>query len=106
MVYFLCLSYYYFLHENQIFWTFVRVSLKKKEVPENKWKIDYFYSYRGYVGFKGKRKASEWILYLFSMWLNTKHETPTIQLSSRNRRGFFAALDDFIFKGAQMHPFL
>jgi hypothetical protein len=43
--------------------------LTEKEVAEGQWKIDYLYSYRGYVGFDGRRKASEWISYLFPMWL-------------------------------------
>jgi hypothetical protein len=43
--------------------------LTEKEVAEGQWKIDYLYSYRGYVGFEGRRKASEWISYLFPMWL-------------------------------------
>lgn len=29
------------------------------------WKIDYIYSHKGYKAFDGKRKASEWIGYLF-----------------------------------------
>lgn len=44
--------------------------LKEKEIAENRWKIDYLYSYRGYVGFEGRRKASEWISYLFPLWLS------------------------------------
>jgi hypothetical protein len=44
--------------------------LKEKQVAENQWKIDYLYSYRGYVGFEGRRKASEWISHLFPLWLS------------------------------------
>jgi hypothetical protein len=44
--------------------------LKEKQVAENQWKIDYPYSYRGYVGFEGRRKVSEWISHLFPLWLS------------------------------------
>lgn len=44
--------------------------LKEKAVAENQWKIDYIYSYKGYVGFESRRKASEWISNLFSLWLS------------------------------------
>lgn len=44
--------------------------LKKKEVAENRWKIDYLYTYKGYVGFENRRKASEWISFLFPLWLS------------------------------------
>lgn len=43
--------------------------LKEKEVGENQWKIDYVYRYKGYVGFEGRRKTSDWISYLFPHWL-------------------------------------
>ena len=45
--------------------------LKEKEVAENQWKIEYLYAYKGYVGFEGRRKASEWISFLFPLWLST-----------------------------------
>jgi len=32
-------------------------------------------------------------------------DAATIQLSSRNRRGFFVPFDDFIFQRVKMHPF-
>lgn len=43
--------------------------LKEKEIEKSQWKIDYLYSYKGYVGFEGRRKASEWVSYLFPQWL-------------------------------------
>lgn len=43
--------------------------LKEKEVKENQWKIGYIYNYKGYISFDGRRKASEWISYLYSQWL-------------------------------------
>lgn len=45
--------------------------LKEKAVAENQWKIDYIYSYKGYVGFESRRKASEWISNLFPLWLSS-----------------------------------
>lgn len=44
--------------------------LQEKQIAENQWKIDYLYSYKGYVGFGSKRKASEWISSLFPIWLS------------------------------------
>ncbi len=44
--------------------------LQKKQIAENQWKIDYLYSYKGYVGFESKRKASEWVSALFPIWLS------------------------------------
>jgi hypothetical protein len=44
--------------------------LKEKQVAEGQWKIDYLYSYRGYISFESRRKASEWISYLFPLWLS------------------------------------
>ncbi|MDR3050880.1 MAG: hypothetical protein LBU67_04080 [Oscillospiraceae bacterium] len=44
--------------------------LKEKQVAESQWKIDYLYSYRGYIAFESRRKASEWISYLFPLWLS------------------------------------
>ncbi|MDR1617104.1 MAG: hypothetical protein LBR98_08865 [Syntrophomonadaceae bacterium] len=43
--------------------------LKEKQSEPDKWKIDYLYKYRGYVPFEGRRKTSEWISQLFSIWL-------------------------------------
>lgn len=45
--------------------------LREKAVGENRWKIDYLYSYKGYVGYEGRRKPSEWISALFPLWLST-----------------------------------
>lgn len=44
--------------------------LKDKEIKSKQWKIDYLYSYKGYIGFENRRKSSEWILELFSIWLS------------------------------------
>jgi hypothetical protein len=44
--------------------------LKEKQVKEGQWKIDYLYSYKGYINFEGRRKASEWISCLFQLWLH------------------------------------
>lgn len=44
--------------------------LQEKQIAENQWKIDYLYSYKGYVGFESKRKASEWVSALFPIWLS------------------------------------
>ncbi|MGL6197459.1 MAG: hypothetical protein ACRC3H_00860 [Lachnospiraceae bacterium] len=46
--------------------------LKEKEIASHQWKIDYIYSYKGYVSFEGRRKASEWISNLFPIWLGEK----------------------------------
>jgi len=46
--------------------------LKEKEIASHQWKIDYIYSYKGYVSFEGRRKASEWISNLFPVWLGKK----------------------------------
>lgn len=44
--------------------------LQEKQIAENQWKIDYLYSYKGYVAFESKRKTSEWVSALFSIWLS------------------------------------
>jgi len=54
-------------HENSL--DLLRL-LQEKQVSQNQWKIDYLYSYKGYVGFETKRKASEWISELFPIWLS------------------------------------
>lgn len=43
--------------------------LKEKEVAENKWKLDYIYKYKGYYAFETRRKPSEWLSYLYPLWL-------------------------------------
>jgi hypothetical protein len=43
--------------------------IQEKQTSKNQWKIDYLYSYRGYIGFDTRRKASEWISALFPLWL-------------------------------------
>ncbi|SBV96723.1 conserved hypothetical protein [uncultured Eubacteriales bacterium] len=44
--------------------------LQEKQIEANQWKIDYLYSYKGYVCFESRRKASEWVSALFPMWLS------------------------------------
>lgn len=39
--------------------------IESKACGQNKWKIDYIYSYKGYQAFETKRHASEWVGYLF-----------------------------------------
>ena len=39
--------------------------LDSKACGQNSWKIDYIYSHKGYKSFDGRRKASEWVDYLF-----------------------------------------
>ncbi len=39
---------------------------------QNQWKIDYIYNQRGYKAFDTKRKASEWIMYIFRSCLAEK----------------------------------
>lgn len=46
--------------------------LQEKQVSDGQWKIDYIYSYKGYVAFESRRKASEWISFLFATWLQKK----------------------------------
>lgn len=43
--------------------------LRQKQTAESQWKIDYLYSYQGYVAFESRRKRSEWISALFPIWL-------------------------------------
>ncbi|WP_461211744.1 hypothetical protein [Enterococcus sp. JNUCC 77] len=45
--------------------------LKDKQTSTGGWKIDYIYSYQGYVPFDNRRKDSEWITSLFLSWLGT-----------------------------------
>lgn len=42
---------------------------KEKQIAPKQWKVDYIYSYKGYVGFDTRRKTSEWISSLLSLWL-------------------------------------
>ncbi len=44
--------------------------IKSKQISENQWKIDYCYTYTGYVGFETKTRASNWISNLFPLWLS------------------------------------
>ncbi len=44
--------------------------LLEKQIATDQWKIDYLYSYKGYIGFETRRKASEWISTLFPIWLS------------------------------------
>jgi hypothetical protein len=43
--------------------------IQDKQIADNQWKIDYHYSYKGYLGFDTRRKASEWISALLPIWL-------------------------------------
>lgn len=47
--------------------------LGEKQVAENQWKIEYIYSYKGYVAFESRRKASEWVSHLFPLWLHEEN---------------------------------
>lgn len=58
-------------------WTDTRTNVLKdlieqKLCDKNKWKIDYIYSHKGYKAFDTKRKASEWIGYIFNTSLKTE----------------------------------
>ena len=44
--------------------------INNKQISENQWKIDYRYTYRGYMGFETKTRASNWISNLFPLWLS------------------------------------
>lgn len=44
--------------------------IQEKQIADTRWKIDYLYNYKGYVGFESRRKVSEWISALFSIWLS------------------------------------
>jgi hypothetical protein len=44
--------------------------LSEKQIAAGQWKIDYLYSYKGYIGFESRRKISEWISALFPIWLS------------------------------------
>ncbi|WP_342758050.1 hypothetical protein [Kineothrix sedimenti] len=54
-------------HENTSYLLYL---LQEKQIGENQWKIDYHYSYKGYIGFETRRKVSEWISSLFPIWLS------------------------------------
>lgn len=54
-------------HENSV--ALLRL-LQEKKITAGQWKIDYLYSYKGYIGFETRRKASEWISLLFPIWLS------------------------------------
>ncbi|MGG5317489.1 hypothetical protein [Enterococcus sp. AZ072] len=40
--------------------------LREKEIAPQQWKLDYIYGHKGYKAFETRRKASEWIGYLFA----------------------------------------
>lgn len=40
--------------------------LLEKETAPQQWKLDYIYGHKGYKAFETRRKASEWISYLFT----------------------------------------
>lgn len=44
--------------------------MQEKQIAADRWKIDYLYSYKGYVAFESKRKSSEWVSALFPIWLS------------------------------------
>lgn len=44
--------------------------LREKQIADNQWKIDYVYSYQGYVAFESRRKASQWMGALLPIWLS------------------------------------
>ncbi len=44
--------------------------IQEKQIAVSQWKIDYIYSYKGYIGFETRRKASEWISALIPIWLS------------------------------------
>lgn len=54
-------------HENSM--ALLRL-LQEKQITAGQWKIDCLYSYKGYIGFETRRKASEWISVLFPIWLS------------------------------------
>ncbi|MGC6769261.1 hypothetical protein [Enterococcus sp. LJL51] len=43
--------------------------LQKKQIGNNQWKLEYIYSYKGYVSFESRRKPSEWLSQLYPLWL-------------------------------------
>lgn len=47
--------------------------VQDKQVSGKLWKLDYLYTYKGYVGFESRREASEWISSLFPLWLYGLH---------------------------------
>ena len=44
--------------------------IDRKSCEKNNWKIDYIYSHKGYKAFDTKRKASEWVGYIFNSSLS------------------------------------
>lgn len=50
----------------------VRQLLMEKQTKTGGWKIDYSYTYAGYVPFDTKRKDSEWLTNLFKSWLGAQ----------------------------------
>ena len=46
--------------------------IQEKQVAEGQWKIEYIYSYKGYTSFETRRKASEWLSFLYTHWLTNK----------------------------------
>jgi hypothetical protein len=44
--------------------------IQEKQITANQWEIDYLYSYKGYIGFETRHKASEWISTLYPIWLS------------------------------------
>ncbi|MEY8352993.1 hypothetical protein AALB39_06480 [Lachnospiraceae bacterium 54-53] len=44
--------------------------LQEKQTEEDRWKIDYRYSYKGCISFESRRKVSEWISALFPIWIS------------------------------------
>lgn len=54
--------------------------LDSKACAKDSWKIDYIYGHKGYKAFDSKRKASEWVDYMFHLSLYG----PAIQLQENN----------------------
>lgn len=46
--------------------------INRKAFDKDKWKIDYIYSHKGYKAFDTKRKASEWVSYIFNSSLQAE----------------------------------
>ncbi len=44
--------------------------LREKQIARDQWKIDYQYSYKGYICFETRRRPSEWISTLVPIWLS------------------------------------
>ena len=43
--------------------------LEKKACGEDSWKIDYIYGHKGYKAFDSRRRASDWVNYMFQLSL-------------------------------------